>query len=82
MVPHHHSEVFHQFLFVLSLGSKNRFLGLKELVTFVQTISTGMPRLCVRVFSPSGSTTASSSPAVGARLCGEDVLASSGSVYS
>lgn len=51
----------------------------------MQTISTGMPRLCVSVFSPSGSTTASSSPAVWARLCGEDGedgVASSGSVYS
>lgn len=48
----------------------------------MQTISTGMPRLCVRVLSPSGSTMASSSPAVGARLCGEDEVASSGSVYS
>lgn len=48
----------------------------------MQTISTGMPRLCVSVFSLSGSTTASSSPAVGARLCGEDELASSGSAYS
>lgn len=53
-----------------------------QLLTFVQTTSTGMPRLCVRVFSPSGRTTASSSPAVGARLCGEDELASSGSAYS
>lgn len=48
----------------------------------MQTISTGMPRLCVSVFSPSGNTTSSSSPAVGARLCGEDGVASSGSVYS
>lgn len=57
-------------------------LGLKEVFTFVQTISTGMPRLCVSVFSPSGSTTVSSSPAVGARLCGEAGVASSGSAYS
>lgn len=49
----------------------------------VQTTSTGMPRLCVRVLSPSGSTTPSSSPPGGkARLCGEEGLASSGSEYS
>lgn len=53
----------------------------KEVFTFVQTISTGMPRLYVSVLSPSGSTTASSSPAVVARLCG-DWVASSGSAYS
>lgn len=47
----------------------------------MQTISTGMPRLCVSVFSPSGSTMSSSSPDVGARR-GEDGVASSGSVYS
>lgn len=49
--------------------------------TFVQTISTGMPKLCVSVLSPSGRTTASSSPDVGARR-GEDGAASSGSEYS
>lgn len=68
------------------LGTDNtgglKGLRLYAYFTFVQTISTGMPRLCVSVFSLSGSTTASSSPAVGARLCGEDGLASSGSVYS
>lgn len=48
----------------------------------MQTISTGMPRLCVSVLSPSGRTTASSSPAVGALLSGEVGAASSGSVYS
>lgn len=47
----------------------------------MQTISTGMPKLCVSVLSPSGNTTASSSPDVGARR-GEDGVASSGSVYS
>lgn len=75
---------FYLVSFLWVFGHKDVVLGqrLKELFTFVQTISTGMPRLCVSVFSPSGSTTASSSPAVGARLCGEDGLASSGSVYS
>ena len=47
----------------------------------MQTISTGMPRLCESVFSPSGSTMSSSSPDVGARR-GEDGVASSGSAYS
>lgn len=52
-------------------------------LTFVQTISTGMPKLCVSTFSPSGSTTPSSSPpAGGARLWGEAGSAPSGSVYS
>lgn len=61
---------------------RERVPGSNLFCTFVQTISTGMPRLCVSVFSLSGSTTASSSPAVGARLCGEAGLASSGSPYS
>lgn len=52
-----------------------------EVFTLVQTISTGMPKLCVSVFSPSGNTTASSSPDVVA-LRGEDGVPSSGSMYS
>lgn len=51
--------------------------------TFVQTMSTGMPRLCVRTLSPRGSSTLSSSPpAAGARLWGEAGVDSSGSTYS
>lgn len=70
---------------------KNRFLSgffgvymsISFLDTFVQTISTGMPKLCVRTLSPRGSSTLSSSPAVaGARLWGEPGVASSGSTYS